>query len=599
MNVTRFFRWVLGISLFSLLVPAGYAQWQTQSFVVKPGWTAVYLNVDASGYGENIDQLVGKDPANPIVEIWLWRPAVSPAQYVNTPDNLLSDGSYWIKWIRNASAIPNDLQSLVGNSAYLIHSSATTNYTWRLQGKSVPPSYLWDITGLNLIGLSTPSANPPNLQDYLAPAPFANTLEIYNYTQGPLVQGVNPAPVFSQYTTPVTRGQAFWLRVTNVNNTYFGPFTVKLPNPTGIAYGTSGGQVTLHLYNVTAGPLTVSARMLASETPPYGQTNIVGSPPLLLGGALNATNLTYAFTALNANSSVSWTLAPSGQPGSDVAVVLGVNRYAMTASPGSLYAGIVQFTDSLGFSEIDVPVSAQSASTAGLWVGSASVSQVGSYLKTYATNADGSTLMNTNGSYVVTSLNTNLGAVVTPYPLRLLLHNDGTTCRLLQRVYYGLRQDTNLVIATAESVLDTSHLDIARRISASQLPWSQANIPWPFTGTLALGGLLQTTVTDAYDDQTSNPFLHTYHPDHNNLDPTFKKELPPGAQSYDITRQITLSVSPPGTDFVSLTTANTRLSGTYAETMVLSGFNSNQRTFQTAGTFSLTRISNIATLTTQ
>jgi len=88
--------------------------WLTQSFVIKPGWTAVYLNVDASGYGQSIDQLVGSDPANPIVEIWLWRAAVSPAQYISNPLTLLSDGSHWIKWLRTSSATPNELGALVG-----------------------------------------------------------------------------------------------------------------------------------------------------------------------------------------------------------------------------------------------------------------------------------------------------------------------------------------------------------------------------------------------------------------------------------------------------------------------------------------------------
>ena len=32
---------------------------------------------------------------------------------------------------------------------------------------------------------------------------------------------------------------------------------------------------------------------------------------------------------------------------------------------------------------------------------------------------------------------------------------------------------------------------------------------------------MATTVTLSYNDQASNPFLHTYHPDHDNLDATF------------------------------------------------------------------------------
>ena len=42
------------------------AQWQTQSILVKPGWTAVYLHVDPSY--TNLDTLIGGNPGNPISE---------------------------------------------------------------------------------------------------------------------------------------------------------------------------------------------------------------------------------------------------------------------------------------------------------------------------------------------------------------------------------------------------------------------------------------------------------------------------------------------------------------------------------------------------
>lgn len=53
------------------LARCSQAQWQTQSILIKPGWTAVYLFVDAS-YA-NLDYLVGRDPNNPIGEVWLWQ----------------------------------------------------------------------------------------------------------------------------------------------------------------------------------------------------------------------------------------------------------------------------------------------------------------------------------------------------------------------------------------------------------------------------------------------------------------------------------------------------------------------------------------------
>jgi hypothetical protein len=322
----------------------------------------------------------------------------------------------------------------------------------------------------------------------------------------------------------------------------------------------------------------------------------MGVPPLLVRGALNTSNLTYSSSTLAPGSGQSWTLAPQGQSGSDVIIVLGLNRYAMNNHPGDLLAGILQFTDALNFSEVDVPVSAVMGSLAGLWVGNATVSQVGSYLKTYQTDANNNPVVSSNGSYTVTSINTNLGSVAQSCPLRLIVHNTGANAVLLQRVFWGVDTSTNAILATAESFLDPTRLSAARRITAVHLPWSAANSPWPLTGQLAEGATLSTTVTTAYDDQSSNPFLHTYHPDHDNLDATFQNQLPQGSESYQITRQITLNVLPPGSDFASLTAASQTLSGNYAETITLGGLGGASRTFNVAGFFSLNCISTIPVL---
>jgi hypothetical protein len=111
--------------------------------------------------------------------------------------------------------------------------------------------------------------------------------------------------------------------------------------------------------------------------------------------------------------------------------------------------------------------------------------------------------------------------------------------------------------------------------------------------------VLTTTVGTAYDDQSSNPFLHTYHPDHDNLDATFQNELAQGYESYGITRQITLNVSPPGNDFNSLTSGAQSLGGYYLETITLSGLGGATRNFYVSGAFALTRISTIPTLNQQ
>jgi hypothetical protein len=140
------------------------AQWQTQSLLIKPGWTAVYLLVDASY--TNLDSLVGNDPANPIQEVWLWEPAVSPVQFINNPLSPITGSSQWVNWERTTNGPPNTLASLAPNSAYLIHSMAATNYTWKLKGQPVAPTYSWNASGINLLGLRNPNFSGFNSNEH-------------------------------------------------------------------------------------------------------------------------------------------------------------------------------------------------------------------------------------------------------------------------------------------------------------------------------------------------------------------------------------------------------------------------------------------------
>jgi hypothetical protein len=584
------------VALAMMVTFSSQAQWQTQSILIKPGWTAVYLHVDASY--QTLDQLVGADLNNPITQIWLWQPAPM-TQFATSPQTPVVANSQWANWARLGLGMTSTLNMLFPNGAYLVYSQAPTNYTWIVKGKPVAPQYSWTTAGLNFIGFPTVPANPPKYDTFLSLAPTLQSLaQIFQYPGGALGP-TNPAQLFTYHTTPVTRGQAVWIRSGTVFNSYFGPFTVALQSSGGVTFGDSVSEFSFHLRNTCSSNVTVSLRLLNSETPPVGQTPIIGTPPMLVRGALNTSNLTYGFTTLPVGNVYTWALTPQGTPGSDMTVVLGINRYLMTSNPGALFAGILQFTDSFNFTEVDIPVSALQSSTAGLWVGSASVTQVRNYLKNYLMDTNNQLVISNNGSYIITGINTNLGSVAKPFPLRLILHNNGTNVVLLQHAFIGISPYTNSMIATTQNLLDPNHLDTARRVTATHLPWSDANVPWPCTGQLTQGGLLTTTVDLAYDDQASNPFLHTYHPDHDNLDATFQTQLAQGYESYRVTRTITLNISPPGSDFSSLTSAAQSLVGYYAETVSLGGLGGATRNYYASGIFSLNRISTISTLNQQ
>jgi hypothetical protein len=914
--------WLLVLGLM-LSGGVSQAQWLTQSFTLKPGWNAVFTHVDASHL--SLDSLL-PDANGPVAEIWLWKPTFSTAQFVDTPYASAVANSQWAVWT-SARGDTDTLTTLVGNGAYLINNRTATDTVWSVKGKPVSPSYQWTTTGLNFLGFATPTGAPPNFATFLAPAPgldLAKTLQnlarVFRYPGGSLGNS-NPSEVlsFNAPTTLVRRGEAFWVRgSSNYYNRYYGPVEVSLQSADRIDYRDTVGAYGLRLKNLTSVSRTVTFNFLPSETPPSGQPTITAIPQLLVRGELSTTTLTYSYAALAGQQ---FTLTPQGQAGSELEVVLGLNRSLMTAPAGSLYAGILRITDSAGLQQTDVAVSAIVPDSSGLWVGEASIDQVGQYLKSYpkvdttqtdqtsqinaaaaaaglppngaempgaqwipratgfsrtysavassqdgitlvaastggalyvsrdagstwnardsnrnwadvvssadgsvmaaavfngsiyvsansgtnwaptasgsaawaglamsadgnklaavvqngtlstssnrgttwtarsaagtrnwssvAMSADGSRLvaavnpgqlyisadggatwaaravsaswasvacssdgtkwvaavnggllyvstdggqiwssrataqpwhtvasstdgrrlaatvangqiytsddagatwaarelnrnwtgivasgdatrlaavvnggaiytlnrsfasytvdpasglvLDQNGLYLSTGVNTNLAGVASPFPLRLILHHrsQNRQVSLLQQVFVGPGRDTpGTVITTQESVLDSRQLASARRITATHLPFSRTNLPWNANGVFHPGSVVLFTVAVSYKDQVSNPFLHTFHPDHDNLDANFKTVLPRGVESYDITRAIKLTFNPAGTDFNSLTASAQSRSGTYEETMTIGAQGGASRDFRFTGSFDLQLISPIATLTT-
>ena len=585
--------------LLSLLFASAsaQAQWKTQQFLLKPGWTAVYLNVDASH--ATLTDLVDGDSGNPIDEVWMWQPSPSTLQFIDDPQLPTGTGAQWVSWKRPLGPT-SDLQRLVPNAAFLVNNTNNVDFVWSVKGKPVVPVNDWTSEGINFIGFPTPEANPPAFANFFNPAPNLLAAEVYHYPGGPL-DGSNPLQLFTLNTSPVTRGQAYWVRSGQNFNRYFGPFELSAPDNSGVSFGAGDKQVLLRLKNITSATRTITISLLASEAAPTGQAAVLGTAPVLLRGDLDNATLTYDYHTLS-DGSQNIVLQPAGQFGSEAEVVIGVNRTLLTGTPGDLYAGVVRFTDDQGLQQVDLSVSATVQDTRGLWVGGAAVNQVRAYLKSFQKDAEGALVTSTNaadfGSYVVTSVNTNLGGVAEPFPLRMIVHNNAAgNAVLMQRVFYGLRQATNEVLTTEQSLLDQDRLNVARRISAAHLPFKAQNTTWAFTGQMTPGMNLTTTVSLAYDDQASNPFLHTYHPDHDNLDATMSNKLAQGAESYRVDRKIVLSFQSPTDDFASLAAGNQELGGNYAEEVTLYGTAGESRKYEVTGAFELKRVSPIDTLT--
>jgi hypothetical protein len=175
--------------------------------------------------------------------------------------------------------------------------------------------------------------------------------------------------------------------------------------------------------------------------------------------------------------------------------------------------------------------------------------------------------------------------------LRVLLHVDDTgTARLLSQVFIGKLTNGSTGLTTTESGLSTADLASASRLIAAHLPLDR--VLTSGSGTAAPGQTLVRTVTIPFDDDT-NPFVHRYHPDHNNKD-AGGNPLPAGVESYRITRTLSFQFTTTPPEGVSATGwGSTTIGGNYTE--VIKGLHKKDLTV--TGTFVLRLASEIGTLT--
>jgi hypothetical protein len=172
-----------------------------------------------------------------------------------------------------------------------------------------------------------------------------------------------------------------------------------------------------------------------------------------------------------------------------------------------------------------------------------------------------------------------------------LLHiSDGGTYNLLSRVYLGtLAVAPNASgICTTESLLKADSLDSAMRFSAAHLPPGGIYLGTPN------GTRYTFDVTNPYNGVT-NPFVHKYHPDHDNEDALFQNSLAPGVESPTISRSciFTFTTTPPAGSTTSISSwGSSVIGGTYSEN--ITGIH--KETLNVSGTFELRRASEIGTL---
>ncbi len=552
----------LAVSALLSVAPAARAQWLSTSYALRGGWNAIYLHGDASHVTPAV--LFAAHPE--VLAVWRWNPNPNPAQFSDSALIPSEASAEWSVWDRSSPATAS-LTGLTGQTAYLVRCAGTSanTYTVPIAQKPLPPRSSWVRNGANLLGFPSRQNGStfPTFSSYFAtfPAAIAASARIYTYGGGELGPA-NPIQIFSPAATPLDRTKAYWFEAAVVGN-FYAPLELTPSNLDGLTFGRTGSTVTVRVRNRTSAAVTLTVAPLASLPAPAGQEGITAPVPLTRR-TFNTTTASYDETPLA--GPFTQALAPLAS----VELTFGIDRAQMTGSVGALYASLLRFTDSGNLLDVTLPASARTASLSGLWVGDVEVTNV----QSTAPGSPGTT---------------------TPraYPLRVLLHvDDAGTARLLSQVFLGQLAPAPHAfgLCTRESGLKPDAKAEAKRLVAVTLPLDTEVSTG--SGAVALGATLVRTITVPFNDRT-NPFVHAYHPDHDNKDAR-GAPLGSGAESNTYSRQcsFTFSATPPaGTSAVGW--GATVLGGTYSETVT----GIHKLPLTATGTFTLRRVSEIGSIT--
>lgn len=578
--------------ILALAVTSASAQYRSESWVLKPGWTAIYLNVDPGI--ATLDILLAGNPD--ITDVWQWRPNGLDPSLNQTAD--ASGTDEWKVW-RRGDAANSTFLIPAPHAAYLVKLKATASaQTLSLKGKVTAPRVQWRTDGTNLVGFPIKPGTTPQLNRYLKGAGVVDdNTEAYRYVGGPL-NASNPIQTPIR-TINASRGQAFWIRSDKFTD-FYGPIQVRVALDDGLHYGSSGSQKRVVLTNQTDAAVAVTLKVTPSEWAP-GSTTAPHAPALTLR-SLNEEGF-YVYSPLGANHVVTVPAKDS------VGLTLGLDRTGMAGFPGDQFAGLLSITDGGGYSEIFLPVTAEKASLAGLWYGEARISQVQNQLQRFQRREDGNYLVDEEGQFVpeyekdsegnlvldgsgdsIPLTDSGLNATAQDFSLRLLVHvNEAGEATLLSQVHTGVISDDgegNIVsgVSIYEGGLSPIHLGKASRFSATHLP---PGLVLGFSGgPFAPNGNLTATFELGANDP-SNPFLHNYHPDHDNLDARFDETLPAGIESHTVRRAITLAIREFAAPGEGPTWGSSLLSGNYSETII----GLHKQPIAIAGIFALVKIS--------
>ena len=553
-----------------------------QSITLKPGWNAIYVELEPNR--ADIEEVFA---GIPVASVWRWIPTSGGPQFITAPAESLQNINGWFAWFPEPrpEAFLSNLFKISGNTAYLVKLEGSATRQLTISGKPRLKPTAWQSNGFTLTGLPVSRITPPSFAEFFSASAAHQGQPMYTLqSDGRWTLLASPG------STNVQAGRAYWI-YTRGNSNYQGRMRVVLDQGETLEYSAALTEMRIVLRNLSSLPGSFQLQRQGTGDLPLSylvedpETGDVGWPALQQALTVDVEAGGEAFITLAVRrrdfsaDRMEQVITVTDELGDEVRLFAGGNRIQPSTAPPALSSLLGSAKQTLAL-----------ASYAGLWVGDISIDAV-SEAQTAGTTP------------------TPVGR---PFAQRFLFHVDASgKVRLLKDVIQmwedGIEvpsaEDPTLdevsvpgryVLLTDKSLLSLYTGAVNRGGASVGVRYS--TVAYDFNGDqLELGGgfgpgsqLSGNIVVES--DLRTNPFLHKFHPDHDNLDEQF---LNPRPEAYQVVRNVQLifteqdptGATPPGW-------GSTVLGGEYHES--ITGLHKNA--IFTSGVFRVHRVSAVPVL---
>lgn len=576
---TPFFARLAALAL--LLCPlAPHAADMTQTITLKPGWNAIHIALEPSD-----KEIATVFAGIPVRSVWRWIPGRNDAQFIRDPAEGLESIEGWFAWFPEPrpDAMLTNLFSIDGNTSYLVRlaeGESPRQLTIRGTPRFVPTA--WRANGFTLTGLPVATSNAPTFAEFFSRSSAHQGQPVYRLDNA---EG-RWKPVAGN--TPINANEAYWIH-TNGNSRYQGRMHLVLDQGESLEFSAAMDQMRFVLRNLSDQNSSFQIERLGGTRVPLSlrledeETGEIGWPDLPDVEVLDA---------------------PAGE---DVFVTLAIKRPQFTADR---MEQMIAITDEHGqrivlhvggntaqrgvFQTAGGPARGKAGDSplafSGLWVGDISVEKVSEAQRA-----------GTEPKAVGTALSQRVLIHVNPQGQARLVKDviqmweDGTMQpSSIDPAYQEVATPGRYVLLTNKNLIGlysgaAGRDGVAVGVRFSTVAYDFDAETLDFSGVFGPGGEISTAIVVS-PTLPSNPFLHRYHPDHDNLDEQF---LNYREEAYQVVRNVQLVFTaddPRGDNQPGW--GDSIVGGTFTET--ITGLHRNP--IFASGTFRLRRASTVTVL---